>query len=491
MVLASAANFKPRLLGDRLLRSRIADVVDNIRNAVAVDGAKGDEALVNAEIAALRDVWAEEYRDGDGASWPDVQARLHEVLTAALVVEVNSSRGSGSLDYAGGGEYGLTVIAVGGFSLSRGLTLEGLTVSYFLRNSMMYDTLMQMGRWFGYRPGYEDLCRVWMLADGVGWYAHISEAMDELQLDLKRMEAARATPEDFGLAVRSHPETLIVTARNKMGSGQLIPMKVGLANRFVETSRLSAAKDTILHNRALAKNFVTAMSGEGFEANPDNKIGRGYLLKMVPVSLVRDFLIGFRGDNVDPLTDAVLISRYIDERLDELGHWDVLIASVNEGTEEFQSTALGPAVGQAGRKIGKANLTDGVLAISGSSRRVGSPGDEKVGVDPSVAAKALSDFLEEYERAGTEPPKTIPDHIYRVVRSRPLLILRLIKIIRPEDISDALALKLPDGPVVAYSISFPTSETNDGRVDYVVNTRRFQELFGVDEDEEEAAGDAA
>lgn len=63
----------------------------------------------------------------------------------------------------------MTVIAVGGFSLSRGLTLEGLTISYFLRNSMMYDTLMQMGRWFGDRPGYEDLCRIWIPADGVGW----------------------------------------------------------------------------------------------------------------------------------------------------------------------------------------------------------------------------------------------------------------------------------------------------------------------------------
>ena len=77
------------------------------------------------------------------------------------MVEVNS-RAAGSLDYPAHEALGLNVIAVGGFSLSRGLTLEGLVVSYFLRNSMMYDTLLQMGRWFGYRRGYEDLCRVWM-----------------------------------------------------------------------------------------------------------------------------------------------------------------------------------------------------------------------------------------------------------------------------------------------------------------------------------------
>lgn len=471
------------------LRSRIADLVDRIRDAVTVEASKGAQALANTEISALRDVWLEEYQATGDVSWPDVQSRLHEVLTAAQVVEVNSSRTSGSLDYEGGGEYGLTVIAVGGFSLSRGLTLEGLTVSYFLRNSLMYDTLMQMGRWFGYRPGYEDLCRIWMLPEGVGWYAHISEAMDELQLDLKRMEAAKATPEDFGLAVRSHPETLIVTARNKMGSGQLIPMKVGLANRFVETTRLSASPETLAHNLALARNFVRSLSEAGFPATVDRKESRGYLLREVPVSIVREFLIGFRNDRVDPLTDAVLISRYIDERLGELGRWDVLIASVNEHDKALASEELGPSVGQAERKIGRGDLANDVLSISGSSRRVGSPGDERVGVDPTAAAQALADFLTDYEQRGDTPPKTIPDRIYRAVRERPLLILRLVKIIRPDGADESQLSKIPKGPVIAYSISFPTSETNDGRVDYVVNTQKFRELFGVDEDEEEAAGD--
>ena len=113
-------------------------------------------------------------------------------------------------------------IAVGGFSLSRGLTLEGLMVSYFLRNSMMYDTLMQMGRWFGYRPDYQDLCRIWMPEEAQGWYEHVAESIEELRSELRSMEAANATPEDFGLKVRGHPDTLIVTARNKMGTGARI-----------------------------------------------------------------------------------------------------------------------------------------------------------------------------------------------------------------------------------------------------------------------------
>ena len=399
---------------------------------------------------------------------------------------MNSSKTSGALNYDDRSEFGQSVIAVGGFSLSRGLTLEGLTVSYFLRNSVMYDTLMQMGRWFGYRTGYEDLCRIWMPSDGVGWYAHISEAMDELQLDLKRMELANATPEDFGLAVRSHPETLIVTARNKMGSGQLLPMKVGLANRFIETTRLSAVDDTLKHNRKVAGMFVDALRVAGFDPNASTKIGRGYLLRGVPIALVRDFLIRFRNDRADPLTDPMLVGRYIDERAQvELATWDVLLASVNDDDPDARSDILGVPLGQAERAVGSAELRKDVLAISGSSRRLGSPGDEKVGVRPERAEAALRKFEAELKAKGEALPKTIPDRIYRDVRDDPLLIVRLIRVK-----SEGQSGDLPKEPVIAWSISFPNSELNGGRVDYVVNTIKMRELFGADEDEDEAAGDA-
>ncbi|MER9641422.1 Z1 domain-containing protein [Mesorhizobium sp. M0239] len=469
------------------LRGQIADLVGNIRSAVTVDAGKGAAALNNPEIAALRDAWELEFAAlDDGPEWSEIQEGLHEVLAAAQVIEVNSSKTSSPLSYDIGGEFGLTVIAVGGFSLSRGLTLEGLTVSYFLRNSMMYDTLMQMGRWFGYRNGYEDLCRIWMPTEGVGWYAHISEAMDELQLDLKRMELAKATPEDFGLAVRSHPETLIVTARNKMGSGQLIPMKVGLANRFIETTRLSSVEDTLRHNRRVAQAFVEELRAAGFVADVSTKVPRGYLFREVSVALVRDFLIRFRNDRVDPITDPLLVGRYIDERLDgELKDWDVLLASVNDDDAQLRSFVLGPPLGQAIRNVGPGDLAKDILSISGSSRRLGSPGDEKVGVNPLKAAAALEAFKKELEASNQPAPKTIPDRIYREVRDFPLLILRLIKIG-----TESGETKIPGDPVVAWSISFPGSELNGGRVEYVVNTIKMRELFGADEDEEEAAGDA-
>lgn len=464
------------------LRSRISDVVRSIRDAVAVDGGKGRAALRNPEIAGLHAVWACEFADAEGANWPAVQSRLHEVLVAARVVEVNASKRSQALDYDQGGEHGVTVIAVGGFSLSRGLTLEGLTVSYFLRNSMMYDTLMQMGRWFGYRAGYEDLCRVWIPADGVGWYAHIHEAMDDLQAQLKRMELAKATPEQFGLAVRSHPESLIVTARNKMGTGRKLPMKVGLAGKLVETTRIRSEHAQLDRNRRAGQNLASAIRALGLAAD---HLSRGTLYRLVPVDLVRDFLRVFRSDATDPLTDPRLMNDYIDARADtELKEWDVLFASAQKADAPEDELA-GHKMRAFGRSVGEPDLRQGVLAISGTSRRVGSPGEERVGLTTDQIEAATRAFREECAREGKDVPKTLPPRIFcEVPGRRPLMIMRFVYPTVPDDLKP----KSP-GTVLAWSVCFPPSDVQGGTVDYVVNTVRMREMFGEEEVEEEALGD--
>ncbi len=467
------------------LRSQVADVVDRMRSAVAVDAAKGDAALHNPEIAALRAVWEAEFADAEGTDWPSVQCHLHEVLVAARVVEVNASRRSQPLDYDQGGEHGVTVIAVGGFSLSRGLTLEGLTISYFLRNSMMYDTLMQMGRWFGYRPGYEDLCRIWIPADGAGWYAHIHEAMDDLQTQLKRMELAKATPEQFGLAVRSHPESLIVTARNKMGTGKEFPMKVSLEEKLVETTRIVADEALMQRNRAAGEALLHEMLSDGlaFETR-----SRGHLVKGVAVGRIDAFLRTFRTDpaNVpaDLLTDPKLIRDYIAARADsELRLWDVFIASSTG--KEFDPVGFGHLnLVPYGRSVDPRDFGKGVLTISGTSRRVGSAEDEREGLADEQIAAAEAAFRR--DRPEAKPKSTINPSYYRSVEGRrPLLILRLV---RPK-IEDADGNTVYGKDVLAWGLSFPSSKIAGGTVEYVVNTIRMREMFGEDEIEEEAGGD--
>jgi len=467
------------------LRSRISDVVGRIRDAVVVDGGKGRAALHNQEIAALHEVWQAEYADADGVDWPEVQARLHEVLIAARVVEVNASKRSQALDYDEGGEHGATVIAIGGFSLSRGLTLEGLTVSYFLRNSMMYDTLMQMGRWFGYRPGYEDLCRVWIPADGVGWYAHIHEAMDDLQAQLKRMELVKATPEQFGLAVRSHPESLIVTARNKMGTGREFPMKVSLEEKLVETTRIVADKAQLARNAQAGVTLLGGMRSDGLEFEPRS---RGYLVTGVQVDRIDTFLRTYRTDPsnvpVDLLTDPKLIRDYIAARADsELRVWDVFIASSTaKGGEQvdFGFLQLVPYE----RSVDPSDYAKGVITVSGTSRRVGSAEDEREGLSDTQIANALEAYRQ--TRSDKKLPKTISPKVYRTVPGRrPLFILRLV---RPKLVGKDGQISFGND-VVAWGLSFPSSQIGGGTVEYVVNTIRMREMFGEEEIEEEALGD--
>lgn len=233
---------------------RLHDALEEITNAVRISANKGDMGLKDPEILALNKVWEKEFRDVE-FEWSEIQASLHESIASTKLVEVNSL--TNELDYSA--STGQTVVVIGGFSLSRGVTLEGLTVSWILRNSMMYDTIMQMGRWFGYRDNYEDLCRIWMPMESVEWYAFITEASEELYLELKNMDEAGASPDMYGLEVRSHPLSLMVTARNKMGSGQKIVSRVGLANKYIETVRVSLSPNDLVENLRIGKLFINKL----------------------------------------------------------------------------------------------------------------------------------------------------------------------------------------------------------------------------------------
>ncbi|MFI8778835.1 Z1 domain-containing protein [Brachybacterium paraconglomeratum] len=124
-----------------------------------------------------------------------------------------------------------TVIAVGGGTLSRGLTLEGLVVSYFLRSSNTYDTLLQMGRWFGFRPGYSDLVRVWMGPGLLDEYKHLATVEKQLRDEVVEMEKEGRTPREFAIKVKSHPGRLEITSKGKMDAAHLARAGLGGTRR--------------------------------------------------------------------------------------------------------------------------------------------------------------------------------------------------------------------------------------------------------------------
>lgn len=462
------------------LRNRLHEVLRRIQNAVRVNGSTGIKGLADPEIAALKEVWESEFKNAY-PSWDEIQVALHEAIAAAQVVLVNY-KSKDVLEYPDEvrGKAGRKYIAVGGFSLSRGLTLEGLTVTWFLRNTKMYDTLMQMGRWFGYRTGYEDLCRIWMPAEAIGWYAYIANATEELHSEIHDMAAVpTATPRDFGLAVRSHPASLLVTARNKMGSGTKVTTLIGLSNKFVETSRVSIKAGDLSANIEAAKSLLLKLKGAHFEAD---RSSWGALYRGVPVQFLDEFLAAWRNAEQSVTTAPDPVRKYIDaRRADELQTWDVLVPSVTKGESD---ETLGMPIVPAMRYVDLHDLQHDFMSFSGKRMRVASRGIEKAGVDPARAEAAEARYREENGKADGERVN-YPDSIYRRERDRGLFILHFVKAKAPDGKEDAKEVGLiPAEPVVAWGISLPVSSRPAERVEYIVNTVRYRELFG-DEDEDE------
>ncbi len=466
------------------VRNEIQAFVDRMASSARINGARSvREALEDPELDELHRVFREHYDDVWVKSWSQIQVLLHESVSAVSVVEINS-RAAGSLDYSEHETSGLNVIAVGGLSLSRGLTLEGLTVSYFLRRSMMYDTLFQMGRWFGYRDGYEDLCRVWMPEEAQGWYDHIAESIDELRDELARMQSANATPRDFGLKVRSHPDALVVTARNKMGSGQRHTVLIGLANRFVETAILHRDDEILEANLRAAVRFVGDLRARGQAPENGELIDGGRLVRDVPVEVVDAFLGAFRNHPGSLATESDPVRRYIASRAaDELSKWDVLFAGVQRQTEiSLVDHSLGfPLVCQR-RAAGK--RSDGSMLMITNKQRVSSRGITKVGLTDAQARAAENDY--DTNRSSSPGGTTnYPDRIYTRIRTRPLLVIHLLTIGEEgDDLSKAT-------PVAAWSISFPETGLDERTVEYVVNTTWYQEHYGDDDTDDDENGNDA
>ena len=462
------------------IASRINDLVLGIVASVRVNGAlPGDRALLDPELGALHAAWEREFGHLE-IEWRDVQTQLLNAAAPIRVVEVNS-RSAGTLNYDEYADSGLTVIAVGGYSLSRGLTLEGLMVSYFLRNSMMYDTLMQMGRWFGYRPQYEDLCRVWLPEEAEGWYVHITESIEMLREEFRRMSAANATPEEFGLKVRAHPDTLIVTAKNKMGAGERVVVNIGLSNEFIETSTLRNDDDSLEANRLALQHLVRSLRELGHPIANAERLGGSLLLRAVPVSPVRTFLAAFSNHPLSVYTDPLPVGRYIDARQDaELAAWDILFAGVSNDRLREPDRSLGIDIVPQTREAGTRS-DESTLRI-GNKQRVSSRGIERFGLSAADVATAEAEYR---NRPGaTGRAENYPDWIYRARRPRPLLVIHLLRIN-----SDRAYLN-HEHPVVAWSLSLPRSSREEQRVEYVVTRTWLRENFrDEDADDEELASD--
>jgi hypothetical protein len=254
-----------------------------------------------------------------GTSFDELQPYLYSAVNKSEVV-VENSQSIQRLEY---GDEARVQIVIGGNTLSRGLTLEGLVVSFFVRATNAYDTLLQMGRWFGYRQGYADLPRVWMTEELEGYFYDLATVEQEIRNDIKRYESEAITPLEFAVRIRTHP-ALEITSRLKMQAA--IDCDVSFSDQQLQTILFKHKDQTWLtKNINAAKLLIRQINDAGIksEAEVDNNI----LFRNVPVQIILAFLQRYAFHENNTILQEKLLRDYIvAQNIDkELLRWNVVI----------------------------------------------------------------------------------------------------------------------------------------------------------------------
>lgn len=460
------------------LKGLVRDILwSYVRDMSNYSGLPPSQALENTSMKSLHKTWHAEFSEGSEFTWEELQNELPRACVNVRSVAING-KSKDVLDYENYEGVGLKAIAVGGFSLSRGLTLEGLCVSYFRRNSIMYDTLLQMARWFGYRPGYEDLCRLWMEPETIGWFMHINEAVEELRSEVQRMERLRMSPREFGLKVRSHPDSLIVTARNKMRAGREVPHSIDLSGKLIETHKVTADKHVSRANLAVVDELVSDIEAFRVEDVEAYSADEGdHFFHQVPADRILQFLDSFEVHPELLLLQQEPARSYIRKGMHhELAKWDVVLCGLSRGNvSELPSGHKLVKQSRAGKLFERERWKGYSI---GSKQRVSSRGVEKKGLTPDEAAEAERD----------KTSQNTPDKTYRSKRKRPLLMLHWIDLyerVKTEGKRRWVRGETLDSDAVAYGISFPESSRKQREVEYVVNQTWLETVFGGLDDQDE------
>jgi len=398
---------------------------------------KNNVGSLSVELNNLQQLWIDEYNSEGNF---DDLLRIIDNVSGSIVVKLINSTSPDIMNYKDY-EKGLHAIVVGGFSLSRGFTFEGLTISYMLRNSRMSDTVLQMGRWFGYRIGYEDLCRIFLLPVSFRWYRHITTMINELREELNVAKLYDLTPRQYGLKIRNHPGNLLITAQNKMRTGTNVRMSVNYSASLVETNQLSVKTDNLQNNRDCVNQLLLTLEDPKIDAG-------GYLWTDIPVQKILDLIIPFHS----PSEDNKYVRGYIQSGIDEeLIKWDIFLAAKGRSSEYKVANKF--KIDKQQRTIQTSPEKD-VLSFEDGGARIVRIWDEKIGLSKAELAKA------DHDQAGSLIAQT--SRFYRQHRSKPLLVIKVIDV---ESVNKDLKKDLYEN-IYAYGISFPVSPS-DRSLEYI------------------------
>ena len=348
IVLEQASETLPNSLADALISFCLAGSVRILRGLtgkphtmlVHVSQRTADQSRIADAIRDQLDLWREADRQGQrldlifGPVWDQMKAGVDVssdddavlklavgVLQELVVLELNSVTGE-NLEYDE--KPARHIVAVGGNRLSRGLTLEGLTVSYFLRTASMCDTLLQMARWYGFRHGYEDLIRIWT-SDGIArWFSELALVEQSLRDSIVALARAGRRPDQMAIRLRAHSD-LLLTARNK--SGTALSQQDSWSGEHPQTVLLPLSDLSKLEaNLALTHQLME-------EISPSCRCQGGVLARDISPETIAAFLRSYQIHEDIVVFRNDLLADWILERssVGELTDWSVFVASPADG----------------------------------------------------------------------------------------------------------------------------------------------------------------
>lgn len=477
------------------IEEKINDYIDIMKNTISQTYKFDFDDFIRDPY--MNDLY-EEYNDEffseikEEFSWDQIQAGLNKEIQQFVVTVVNNNNRKNRFNYDDYESEGARVIAIGGFILSRGLTLEGLMISYFNRKANAYDTILQMCRWFGYRPGYEDLCRIYMTQENVDNFEDVIDAVANLKDQFKQMDIQNKTPEEFGLMVKQSParlnmqmfissgedvekfEKMNVTAKNKMKDTESKTITLNYSGIATDTSKMF--NDVKINSDNLNTILTLFKSLENKNMYLKDVNGR-LMIQRIPKSIISEFVSKYKLPFLNKSFDTEGLSEYI-KNSSSMPEWDLVIATGSQnikanGNENNIWKFYDREIPLVSRSFDM-NYSDNIIRISGNKNRLFEPGIFNSGLNKEQYDNARANMK---IRGGKELIAADYLNIYR----RPLLVIYPLKLKKKDTASintfemNAMNNFNYGTPLFGIALGFPGIKTKE-RVTYVLNRKKIEQL---------------
>ena len=496
---------------------QVKNYVKNLKEAI--DGAvrMSDEYFNHQSILSdMEDLWENDvaFRRGSvNRKLPPNREYTFRKIKSVLKYEVdsmqvfitNTQHKKDRLKYDDYKGVGVRGIVVGGFTLSRGLTLVGLMTSYYSRNAMAYDTLVQMGRWFGYRDNYDDLVNIYMTQSSIDSFCAASDATEDLKIQFRRMAEEHKKPIDFGLMVREAPSTIenipLVTARNKMRNTKDYTRTIELTGKSIDTSKIFKSRELNRKNNNEVHQFLKKISI--YLKPPVDSESRKYYVN-VPKELICDFLEKIHVSEANKTFDCHILSEFIQNN-GRLNNWIVAIAKgrdteqvLGDGfvlkprTNELQGQMEGPCV-QRSFELSPSFDEEDFFRIGGSKNTIVDPGIFTIGLTEEQVKNAKSRYAKDNPNSQMNPGA----RYWLYESTNPMLVIYPI-VLKPTEKSEPSKKEvhsikkekiinqlLDDDILYGFALGFPGKATQVLRVKYKINLVYQRKLEESNQDEDE------